>query len=115
MRFESTLYFGNVERFRNMLVDITGQDPSIQQEPQKEVKVAEGADSSENAILIDNEVDEGYSNYGAVVPNRVSRNYNQSTSRVTGIFEMKFTCQFQTSPTRFQSSHRNFPSLLTVS
>ena len=27
---------------------------------------------------------------------------------------LKFTCQFRTWPTRFQSSHRNFPSLLTV-
>ena len=75
LRFESTLYFGNVERFRNMLVDITGKDPSIQQEPRKEVKVdAEGGDSSGNAKLIDNEVNEGYSNYGAIVPNRVSSN-----------------------------------------
>ena len=71
VRFESTLYFGNVERFRNMLITITGQDPSIQQKPRKEVKV-EGEDSL--LTLIENEIVEDYRHNGELVPNGVSSN-----------------------------------------
>ena len=42
MRFESSLYFANVERFRKSLVSVTGKDPSIKQEERKEVKLANG-------------------------------------------------------------------------
>ena len=72
VRFESTLYFGNVERFRNMLVAITGKDPSIKQEPR--VELAEIADSDENVKLIENEIGEDYRKNGGLVPNGVSCN-----------------------------------------
>jgi len=42
MRFESSLYFANVERFRKALVSVTGKDPSIKEEERKEVKLANG-------------------------------------------------------------------------
>lgn len=42
MRFESSLYFANVERFRKALVAVTGKDPSIKEEERKEVKLVNG-------------------------------------------------------------------------
>ena len=73
VRFESTLYFGNVERFRNMLIAITGQDPSIQQKKRKEVKIdTEGEDPL--LKLIENEVVEDYRHNGELVHNGVSSN-----------------------------------------
>lgn len=68
LRFESSLYFGNAERFRNALVDVTGRDPSVQQKSREEVKPT-NENFDENAELIGNEnsVDEG-------IPNGVSDN-----------------------------------------
>lgn len=43
MRFESSLYFANVERFRKSLVAVTGKDPSVKEEERKEVKLANGS------------------------------------------------------------------------
>lgn len=37
LRFESTLYFGNVERFRNALYTVTGLDPNTEEQPKIEV------------------------------------------------------------------------------
>ncbi|KAJ7388826.1 hypothetical protein OS493_035383 [Desmophyllum pertusum] len=54
LRFESSLYFGNVERFRNALVVATGLDPSTQQEPRKEIALANN-DSDEKDELLENE------------------------------------------------------------
>jgi len=67
LRFESSLYFGNVERFRNVLVDITGRDPSIPQEPRKEVKLAE-KDSDDKEELLENE-NGGDCNRNGRIPN----------------------------------------------
>lgn len=63
LRFESSLYFGNAERFRNALVDVTGRDPSVQQKSREEVKPT-NENFDENAELIGNEnsVDEGIPN-----------------------------------------------------
>ncbi|XP_073252722.1 prestin-like [Porites lutea] len=36
LRFESTLYFGNVERFRNALYTVTGLDPNTEGQPKLE-------------------------------------------------------------------------------
>ena len=44
MRFESSLYFANVERFRKALVSVTGKDPSIKEEERKEVKLENGGE-----------------------------------------------------------------------
>lgn len=43
MRFESSLYFANVERFRKSLVAVTGKDPSIKEEVRNEVNLANGS------------------------------------------------------------------------
>lgn len=42
MRFESSLYFGNVERFRSAFVAITGHDPTIKEEKPVQVKSDNG-------------------------------------------------------------------------
>lgn len=49
MRFESSLYFANVERFRKALVSVTGKDPSIKEETRKEVKLENGTERRQNA------------------------------------------------------------------
>lgn len=42
LRFESTLYFGNVERFRNALYTVTGLDPNTEGQPKIEVRLPAG-------------------------------------------------------------------------
>lgn len=42
LRFESTLYFGNVERFRNALYTVTGLDPNTEGQPKIEVRLLAG-------------------------------------------------------------------------
>ena len=74
LRFESSLYFGNVERFRNALVDITGRDPSIPQEPRKEVKLAE-KDSDDKEELLENE-NGGDCNRNGRIPSGVRTSIN---------------------------------------
>ena len=55
MRFESSLYFGNVERFRSALVTITGHDPTMQQGTRQEIKLDGKGDADDNAALLENE------------------------------------------------------------
>ena len=55
LRFESSLYFGNVERFRNALIDVTGRDPSMQQKPLKEVKLGNRDKSEDRDELLEKE------------------------------------------------------------
>lgn len=74
LRFESPLYFGNVERFRNALVAATGLDPSTQQQPRKEVKPASN-DSDERDELLENE-NCADPNYNEEIPNGVSKDSN---------------------------------------
>lgn len=49
MRFESSLYFANVERFRKALVSVTGKDPSIKEETRQDVKLENGTERRQNA------------------------------------------------------------------
>ncbi|XP_078370071.1 prestin-like isoform X2 [Oculina patagonica] len=67
LRLESPLYFGNVERFRSALVAAAGLDPSTQQQPRKEVKLANN-DSDEKDELLENE-NGADSNYNGEIPN----------------------------------------------
>lgn len=55
MRFESSLYFGNVERFRSALVTIAGQDPTMQQGTRQEIKLVGKGDADDNEALLENE------------------------------------------------------------
>lgn len=55
MRFESSLYFGNVERFRSALVTIAGQDPTMQQSTRQEIKLVGKGDADDNEALLENE------------------------------------------------------------
>ena len=71
LRFESSLYFGNVERFRNALVVATGLDPSTQQEPRKEIALANN-DSDEKDELLENENNGQDYNCNGEIPNGVS-------------------------------------------
>lgn len=60
MRFESSLYFGNVERFRSALVQIAGCDPNVQQQQQgtrKEVKLGKN-NADDDVVLLENEFGE---------------------------------------------------------
>ena len=71
LRFESSLYFGNVERFRNALIDVTGRDPSVQQKLLKEVKLSGNRDQSEDRDeLLERENGRG-NNYNGGIPNGV--------------------------------------------
>ena len=54
LRLESPLYFGNAERFRNALIATAGLDPSIQQQPRKEIK-PDSNEFDEHVELIENE------------------------------------------------------------
>ncbi|KAK2573107.1 Solute carrier family 26 member 6 [Acropora cervicornis] len=54
MRFESSLYFGNVERFRKALVAITGHDPTI-----KEEKKSSEAKSNNGELVESNKTAKG--------------------------------------------------------
>lgn len=54
MRFESSLYFGNVERFRKALVAITGHDPTI-----KEEKKSSEAKSNNGELIESNKTAKG--------------------------------------------------------
>lgn len=71
LRLESPLYFGNVERFRSALVAAAGLDPSTQQQPRKEVKLASN-DSDEKDELLENE-NGADSNCNEEIPNGVSQ------------------------------------------
>lgn len=75
LRLESPLYFGNVERFRSALVAAAGLDPSTQQQPRKEVKLANN-DSDEKDELLENE-NGADSNYIGEIPNGVSKKKNK--------------------------------------
>ena len=55
MRFESSLYFGNVERFRSALVTIAGQDPTMQQGTRQEIELVGKGDADDNEALLENE------------------------------------------------------------
>ncbi|XP_015775140.1 PREDICTED: pendrin-like isoform X2 [Acropora digitifera] len=55
MRFESSLYFGNVERFRSALVTIAGQDPTMQQGTRQEINLVGKGDADDNEALLENE------------------------------------------------------------
>ena len=70
LRFESSLYYGNAERFRNALVDVTGRDPSIQQKLLQEVKLSGNRDQSKerNELL---EKENGRDNNYGGIPNEV--------------------------------------------
>ncbi|XP_068719707.1 prestin-like isoform X1 [Montipora capricornis] len=59
MRFESSLYFGNVERFRSALVQIAGCDPNVQQQQgtRKEVKLGKN-NADDDVVLLENEFGE---------------------------------------------------------
>ena len=72
LRFESPLYFGNAERFRNALVAETGLDPSSQQQRRKEVRLASSNDSDDKGELLGNE-EGAESNYNEEIPNGVSK------------------------------------------
>ena len=56
LRFESSLYFGNVERFRSALFEVTGRDPGIQPEKRKEVEVSYKHSDGKDKVRIPNEV-----------------------------------------------------------
>ena len=79
LRFESSLYFGNVERFRNALVMVSGRDPGTQQEPRKEVKFTR-KDVSESDKLLKNRKGVGYNSNGKT-PNGVRTFLERSTKR----------------------------------
>ncbi|KAM7444005.1 hypothetical protein ABFA07_007374 [Porites harrisoni] len=57
LRFESSLYFGNVERFRSALIAVAGRDPGVQQHKRKEVKLQSG----DKAELLENEQEDDFS------------------------------------------------------
>ena len=66
LRLESPLYFGNVERFRNVLVSASGLDPSSQQKARKRVKLANDYEKydlleSENGGNCNGEIPDGVS------------------------------------------------------
>ena len=72
LRFESPLYFGNAERFRNALVASAGLDSSTQQHPRKEVRPASSDDSDDKEELLGNENGTD-SNCNGEIPNGVSK------------------------------------------
>ena len=70
LRFESSLYFGNVERFRSALIAVAGRDPGVQQHKRKEVKLQSG----DKAELLENEQEDDFSD-NQEIPNGVRNGF----------------------------------------
>lgn len=74
LRFESSLYFGNVERFRSALIAVVGRDPGVQQHTRKEVKLQSG----DKAELLENEQEDDFSD-NQEIPNGVRNSFFSSS------------------------------------
>ena len=83
LRFESSLYFGNVERFRSALIVVTGRDPSIQKEKRQEVEPADKHADDEDKLLENENGHEGC-NSNERISNGVNSNVkiNKLTRRI---------------------------------